>query len=63
MVGLSIEQTEAHRRHHLLVVAIKSHDGKLKFNPDARETFAPGDVLMLMGHRDHISQFRQAFRL
>jgi voltage-gated potassium channel len=61
LVGMTVEHTEAHRRHKLLVVAIKTHDGSLKFNPDARESFTAGDVVMLMGHRDHIKRFRDEF--
>ncbi len=61
LTGMTVEQTEAHRRYRLLVVAIKTPDGKLKFNPKATETFATGDTLMVIGHRDDILRFRQEF--
>ena len=63
LIGMTVEQTEAHRRHRLLVVAIKTGEGTLKFNPDASESFNQGDVLMVIGHRDHITQFRNEFDL
>ncbi len=63
LVGMSVEKTEAHRRHKLLVVAIKTPDGNLKFNPDASESFVVGDVAMVIGNRDDISRFRSEFRV
>ncbi|MFK8114153.1 MAG: TrkA family potassium uptake protein [Rubripirellula sp.] len=61
LIGKTVQQTEAHRKHKLLVVAIKKPDGELKFNPDASETFAEHDILMLLGHGDDITRFQQEF--
>ncbi len=61
LVGMTLDQAEAHRRHKLLIVAIKSPDGTLKFNPDADEVIQAEDELMVIGHRDHILQFRKQF--
>jgi voltage-gated potassium channel len=61
LVGMTLDQAEAHRRHKLLVVAIKSSDGELKFNPNASELIQPDDELMVIGHRDHIMQFRREY--
>ena len=61
LVGMTVEETEAHRRHKLLVVAVKVAAGELKFNPDAGDRFAVDDVVMVIGHRDDISRFRQEF--
>ena len=63
LAGMTVERTEAHRRHNLLVVAIKTPDGGLKFNPAASESFSVGDVLIVLGHRDHITRFRSEFGL
>ncbi len=63
LVGMSLDQSEAHRRHRLLVVAIKASDGQLKFNPHAQEVIQTGDELMVIGHRDHIMGFRREFNL
>lgn len=61
LVGMSVEQTEAHRRHKLLVVAIKKPAGDLRFNPSAEECFAEDDILMVIGHTDDILRFRDEF--
>ena len=63
LIGMTLEETEAHRLHKLLVVAIKTTEGSLTFNPDAGELIRRGDVLMVIGHRDHIAKFRQEFGL
>jgi voltage-gated potassium channel len=63
LVGMTVEQTEAHRRHRLLVVAIKDSDGNLRFNPAADDQFAAGDIVMVVGHRDQIKNFRQEYRI
>ncbi|MGI9472846.1 MAG: potassium channel family protein [Rubripirellula sp.] len=61
LVGMTVKETEAHRRHKLLVVAVKTAGGELKFNPNAEDQFKAGDVVMLIGHRDHITRFRNEF--
>jgi voltage-gated potassium channel len=58
LVGLSVQQTEAHRRHGLLVVAVRSESGELRFNPDSAEKFSTGDIVIVMGRRDDIARFR-----
>lgn len=59
--GMNVEETEAHRRHRLLVVAVKDSDENLQFNPAATHMFSAGDVLMVVGHRDQIARFREEF--
>jgi voltage-gated potassium channel len=58
LLSKTVEQTGVHSKHRLLLVAIKKPDGALKFNPDASESFAVGDILMVIGHRDNIARFR-----
>lgn len=58
LVGLSIQQTEAHRRHGLLVVAVRSASGDLRFNPGSEDCFSTGDIVIVMGRRDDIAKFR-----
>jgi len=57
LVGVTVQDTEASRRHRVLVVAVKHSDGKMHFNPDASHTFKINDVLMVMGHPDDIQRF------
>jgi voltage-gated potassium channel len=63
LVGMTLDQTEAHRQHKLLVVAIKALDGSLKFNPEAKEVIHADDELMVIGHRDQIFKFRKQYGL
>ncbi len=63
LVGVSVGETEAHRRHKLLVIGIKRSGGDLIFNPDANEQFQSQDVVMLMGHAEDIERFRVEFQL
>jgi voltage-gated potassium channel len=63
LVGMPIEKTEAHRLHKLLVVAIKTPDGALIFNPKASHVIEAEDELMVLGHRDDITRFRQQYGL
>jgi len=58
LVGLSVHQTEAHRRYGLLVVAVRSASGELRFNPDSGEKFSAGEIVIVMGRRDDIARFR-----
>ncbi len=63
LVGVTVGETEAHRRHRLLVVAIKSAAGEMIFNPDAAYTFQSEDVVMLMGQENDIHRFRNEYNL
>lgn len=61
LVGVSVAESEAHRRHRLLVVAIKQPNGGMVFNPDADYEFSEGDTLIMMGRDQDIAQFRTFF--
>ena len=61
LVGVTVQETEAHRHHRLLVVAVKQADDKIIFNPDPTHAFHPGDILMLMGQREDIRLFREEY--
>jgi voltage-gated potassium channel len=58
LIGRTVQQAEARRRHGLLVVAVKRADGKLIFNPDADFVFEPNDTVIVMGKVDDIKRFR-----
>lgn len=57
LLNVSVKETEAFRRHKLLVIAIKESDGHLTFNPPADRRFNEGDTVMLMGHAGDIERF------
>lgn len=61
LIGVSVRETEAHRTHKLLVVAVRQGNGEMVFNPAAEYVFAPGDIVIVLGHREHIDQFRAQY--
>lgn len=63
LIGVTVASTEAHRKHRLLVVAVKQADGKMIFNPDADYKFEAADVAIVMGREEDIEGFRRTFEL
>ncbi|MDA1053658.1 MAG: potassium channel protein [Planctomycetota bacterium] len=63
LIGVTVASTEAHRKHRLLVVAVKQADGEMIFNPDADYTFQAADIAIVMGRAEDIQGFRVAFQL
>ncbi len=55
--GITVAHTEAHRKHKLLVVAVRQENGNMIFNPAAEYAFAPQDIAIVLGHRTQIDQF------
>ncbi len=60
LIGLTVRETEAHRLHRILVVAIKQLDGNMIFNPGADYHFSEGDIMIVMGQTDDIKSFYKA---
>lgn len=58
IVGKTVVEIEARRKHRLLVVAIKHTAGQMVFNPDNDEKFFAGDALIVMGRIPDIERFR-----
>ena len=63
LVEVTVRETEAHRRHRLLVVAVRERDGNMVLNPDADYTFKAGDVVIIMGRTEDIARFRDEYAL
>lgn len=61
LIGLTVGETEAHRKHKLLVVAVRQEGGKMIFNPDADYSFGSNDIAILMGNRKQIDHFRSLY--
>ena len=59
LIGRSVFDAESRRRHGLLVVAVKRHEGSMIFNPDSDFVFAAGDTMIVMGKPDDLQRFRQ----
>ncbi|QDU96303.1 potassium channel family protein [Lignipirellula cremea] len=63
LIDITVRETEANRRHRLLVVAVKQADGNMLLNPDASFQFKVGDVLILMGRGEDVQGFRNMYRV
>lgn len=63
LIGVTVASTEAHRKHRLLVVAVKHADGAMIFNPGAEYVFKAADIAIVMGRAEDIQSFRDAFEL
>lgn len=61
LVGVTVRETEAHRKYKLLVVAIRQGDGEMVFNPAAEYVFGPDDIVIILGNREHINRFRSEY--
>lgn len=61
LVGKTVIDTEARRRHGLLVVAVKRAEGQMIFNPDGDFSFAAADTVIVMGKPEDIARFRQDY--
>jgi voltage-gated potassium channel len=58
LVGCTVRDAEAHRRHRLLFVAVKKPAGEMIFNPDADYAFGELDIAIVMGRVEDIASFR-----
>ena len=63
LVGTTVRETSANRRHGLLFVAVKHVGGDFNFNPEAEYEFLPNDTLIVMGRSTDIDQFRNEQKL
>jgi voltage-gated potassium channel len=61
MAGHSLREADIRRRTGVIVVAIKRVDGRVEFPPSGDEILAPGDVVVLLGNRASLDQFRRQF--
>lgn len=59
LVGTTVRDAEANRKHRLLIVAVKQDDGNMVFNPDADYTFRANDTLIVMGRLEDVERFQQ----
>ncbi len=58
LVGITVRESETRRRHGLLIVAFRTADGQLQFNPGGDAVFEAGASLIAMGRPEDIDRFR-----
>ena len=61
LVGITIRDAETHRRHRLLLVAIRHADGREVFNPDGDYVFEAGDTLIAVAEPGDVATFREEY--
>lgn len=63
LVGVTVANAEAHRRHGLLFVGVEHAGGEMLFNPGGDYTFQPADTVIVMGRGEDIKRFRKQYQL
>ncbi len=58
IVGQSIAMLRIRDQHELLVVAVKSEDGRLDFNPKGERIFSAGETMLVMGKQVDVDNFQ-----
>ncbi len=63
LVGQTIRELALSTKHHVLIIAIRRHDGEMVFAPDAGTAFAAGDTMIVMGKSSDLAEFQAKHRL
>jgi voltage-gated potassium channel len=63
LVGVTVADAEAHRRHGLLFVAVEHGGGEMIFNPGGSFKFQANDTVIVMGNADDIQRFLKQYEL
>ena len=63
LVGQTVREVQPRAKHGLLIVAVKSTDRPLVFNPDADTKLQADDAVMVMGRISDIERFRTEYKL
>ncbi|HUT10789.1 MAG TPA: potassium channel protein [Thermoguttaceae bacterium] len=63
LVGVTLRESHTRARHGLLVVAVRSPEGGLQFNPGGDTVFEAGATVMVLGRPEDIDRFRTEYRL
>ena len=59
----TLASAEVRKRTGVIVVALKRPDGTMVFNPDSDVTMRRGDTVVLLGRRENVDRFREAFQV
>jgi voltage-gated potassium channel len=60
--GQTLRDTDIGRRTGVIVIAVKRADGHVEFPPVGDRRFVSGDVIVLLGRRTNLDQFRHEFK-
>jgi K+/H+ antiporter YhaU regulatory subunit KhtT len=56
LANQTLEQAHIGRKTGLLVVAIRSPDGSIRYNPGGKTLLSHGDVLIILGTRAQVAE-------
>jgi voltage-gated potassium channel len=62
LVGQSLKASPVRSELGIIVVAVKKKDGRMVFNPSPELVFDPGDVLIVLGHRQQLDRLESLAR-
>jgi voltage-gated potassium channel len=59
LVGKSLKDSGLRQEYGVIVVAVKKRTGHMIFNPASHELLQAGDILILIGAREHLDRVSQ----
>jgi voltage-gated potassium channel len=59
LAGISVLKSAVRSSLKVIIVAIKKAPGKMIFNPAPEEVIEAGDILVAIGHREHLDQLEE----
>ena len=63
LVGTTVRESQTRSRHGLLIVAFRSAEGHLEFNPSGDTVFQAGATVIAMGRPQDIDRFREEYQI
>jgi voltage-gated potassium channel len=58
LCNVKLRDSNIHREHDIIVVAIRRRDGEMQFNPGSETTINPGDTLIALGARESLRRLQ-----
>ncbi|MDE2825134.1 MAG: potassium channel protein, partial [Gemmatimonadota bacterium] len=59
LAGSSVGDSTIGKAHDVIVIAVQGPGGNVAFNPGSDRTLEPGDILIVMGSRDELTNLRR----
>jgi voltage-gated potassium channel len=59
LAGCKLRESRLRADLRVIIVAIKRKDGEMLFNPDPESTLQAGDILVAIGHKEHLRHLEE----
>src|SRR5581483_4391559 len=59
LAGCKLRESRLRIDLRIIIVAIKKKHGEMMFNPDPDTVIQPGDILVAIGHKEHLRQLEE----